>query len=167
MSGQHSTSSRRGVGPGPWIFGALVLLCWHVAVATTSGVVGAEDLGMTVHALTRLHPLSGLPGDAPGQVEVLSAFALALVIGAVVGVWVLIALGRRHKRPSGKGMADKHDVERFFGEDRARASAERTRPALNQRERRKASTAEFGLVIGVEKSSRRPVVLSFEDHVAI
>lgn len=157
-----------------WSFGGVVILCWHLTVATLSARVGLADLEATYGAALTFHPLASLPGAGEDPISTMAAIglwvvyslvAIALITGTLIGL-VRLKNRRRRGRKDRKGLADKIQRRQFFGEAMIREGARITRPSLTEEQRKELPLEELGLVLSPDEPGG-PVALSFEDHLSV
>ena len=148
--------------------GAGIVAVWHLTVWVTSDGLGLFELGRTIKAAVRLHPLTiaGVNTATGAVVGVTFTVLVVAVLGAYLGL-VFAWYGRARRRHRGKGLADKAVIKTAVGEVRARESAAITRPGLSEKQRRHARLEQVGLQLGHEATSGTPVVFTLEDFIAV
>ncbi|MDN5780369.1 MAG: type IV secretory system conjugative DNA transfer family protein, partial [Humibacillus sp.] len=145
-----------------------IALVWHLAVWATSDGLGVLEVGRTVTALVRFHPLTidGVDTAATTVVAVTFGVLVVAVLGAYLGL-VFAWYGRARRRRRGKGLADQAVVKSAAGERRARTSAAITRPGLTDKERQQIPLEQVGLQLAEEATSGAPVIFTHEDALAV
>jgi len=144
------------------------LLAWHAAVFLTADGVGLTDLKVTLRALIRDRPLTGLAGAHPASATLtLAVWGVLLVVlfAGFIG-WAFTFGAWRARRRRGKGFADNSQIRDGLGLAHARASAAQTRPGLTAAERKRVPIEQVGLPLGTSTTGE-PVVLPLEDHAVV
>lgn len=177
---QHNVGRRDQVQP--WfsarersaaMMSAIVLIAmigWHVAMVATTDV-GLFDVVTTLKAALKGTPLQGMPGGPPSTGAAFTIFVVATVAGLAAFVALMIVTRRAFRQRSGggrghgKGLADRSHIEQSLGHERAREAAKRAMPS--KKSWRKDDPSSFGFELGVDKRTRQPLLLGFEDSAAV
>ena len=141
---------------------------WQLAVAFTCGV-GLTDVGATWAAISALEPVSGLPGRhhaSPDTVLATWGVCVLALGGLLLGAFLGLVYWRAARRV-GKGLARKGQVQAAVGEERLRKEAAQTLPSMPARTRAQIAVAELGFSVGIDHGSRQPVVLGFNESIAV
>lgn len=144
--------------------------CWHVTVVLLAGVP-AGQVNVTIRALMKATPLSGLGPQYPAPSATAALLVWVGLLTLVVGAWLTLRLWWSSRRgPRAVGLADRRQTRRSAGEVRARELAGYTRRASvesGQLDPDTCDLTEVGFDLGRTRDDHEPVVITLEDQLAV